>query len=465
MFANRHFSLSKLITFAVGLVGVLLLAYALNSWALIVWSPTTALSLLVIPVLLTATAGWLLLKGGDGTRANFVISIVGLIFALYIGELLLIAAGPYITLPRSYDRRTTLEVVMEMRQAQAEVFPSVHPKQIISSELVIKGTPILPLSGIPEVTTVFCNETGEYYIYQADEYGFTNPRGSFAEPAEILLIGDSFAQGFCSPGGRSFAELIRQAIPRTVNIGSNGNGPLVELAGLREYQPTLSPRYVFWFYFEGNDIEDLSREIEHPILRRYLDEPGFSQALSTKVPEYNQALRGLVEERYSNELAISARERMFARVPQQFNLWIKLWHTRALMGLTDFKRTWPIRYPGTSRDEAILADAFDSIMSSASLRTREGGAELVFVYLPSFRGFGYQIDHPWRARVLATVAKHEIPIIDMRKEFLRLPDPIGMFNFRKEAHYTDAGNALVAKLVLQYLALRGESVPNRTPGL
>lgn len=459
MFESKYSSPSRLLTAAVLIVSLVVIAYAVFYRSVILWNPTTIGSLLVIPALISATSGWLMIRAGSAARINFLISAAGIVAALYIGELLLIAAGPYITLPKSYDRRTTLEVVMDMRRSQSDVFPSVHPKQLTSVNLQVGAEQMLPLSGIPEVTTVFCNETGEYYIYQADEYGFTNPKGSFSQPAKILLVGDSFTQGFCNPGGRSFADLIRREIPRTVNIGSNGNGPLVELAGLREYLPGLSPRHVFWFYFEGNDIEDLSREIEHPILRRYLVEAAFSQKLTTRVPEYGEALRDFVESRYAEELSITSNGRRRAKLRSQFDLWSKLWHTRALLGLTDFKRIWPMRYQGSNTEERALADAFDSIMRSAQQFTDQRGAELVFVYLPSFRTFGYQIDHPWRERVLRAVSKYQIPIIDLHLEFEKLPDPVGMYNFRKEAHYTDAGNAMVAKAVLDYLGGVDSSLP------
>lgn len=36
-------------------------------------------------------------------------------------------------------------------------------------------TQILPLAGISHATTVYCNELGQYTIYQRDEHGFHNP--------------------------------------------------------------------------------------------------------------------------------------------------------------------------------------------------------------------------------------------------------------------------------------------------
>lgn len=388
---------------------------------------------------------------GASARAMVAVATFSCGVALYMAEFLLIQAGPHMTLPRDFDRRSKLQVVLDMRSTGQNAFPSVHPKSIMPSSLKIHGAELVPLGGIPRVTTVFCNEIGEYYIYESDEFGFTNPLGLYAQPVDVALVGDSFTQGFCAPSGESYAERIRRKVPRTLNLGNNGNGPLLELAGIREFLPSVKPQYVFWIYFEGNDMEDLSRELVHPILKRYLLDSQFSQHLIKRVSDYDIALREFVEKGVLLETSRSSVGRRLDDFPEQFRLWSRLWHIRALAGLTDLKRQWlPRRWnPEVTEEEVELA--MDQILKESKSLVESWGGRLVVVYLPSYHTFGYGVSHPWREQVLGLVQKNQIESIDLLPVFAEYPDPVSLFNFRKEAHYTSQGNELVMREIVSYL--------------
>jgi hypothetical protein len=74
-----------------------------------------------------------------------------------------------------------------------------------------------------------------------------------------------------------------------------GNGPLVELATLREFLPPFRPKIVLWVYFEGNDYSELREERKSPLLMRHLSKE-FNQSLITRQREVDQALLQHVEE-------------------------------------------------------------------------------------------------------------------------------------------------------------------------
>ena len=67
-----------------------------------------------------------------------------------------------------------------------------------------------------------------------------------------------------------------------INLGWSGNGPLTELATLREYFPKKNIKHVIWFYYEENDIADLLNERTNKILSNYLDDPNFTQGLRSQ---------------------------------------------------------------------------------------------------------------------------------------------------------------------------------------
>src|SRR5262249_51239714 len=130
--------------------------------------------------------------------------------------------------------------------------------------------------------TLLCYDGRQVVTYDADEFGFNNPPGRWmtARNGTLLLIGDSFVHGFCVPRDKTIAEQMPKDLrDRMLNLGQSASGPLTELATLREHLSYVRPSYVFWFYFEGNDLDDPTEELRHPLLRGYLD-PEFSQNLS-----------------------------------------------------------------------------------------------------------------------------------------------------------------------------------------
>jgi hypothetical protein len=64
-----------------------------------------------------------------------------------------------------------------------------------------------------------------------------------------------------------------------LNLSIGGNGPLLEYATLREYLKFVNIKNVVWLFYEGNDLTDLEKENNSPLLKKYLDDSQFSQNL------------------------------------------------------------------------------------------------------------------------------------------------------------------------------------------
>jgi len=90
---------------------------------------------------------------------------------------------------------------------------------------------------------------------------------------QLLLLGDSYVQGYCVGPEDGIAPRLRERFPGTLNFGMSGNGPLLMLATLREYGAALEPEFVVWSFFSGNDLENLENERNRSALVAYLD-PG-----------------------------------------------------------------------------------------------------------------------------------------------------------------------------------------------
>jgi len=233
-------------------------------------------------------------------RANIVLIVTSVVFGLYLVEasIRMLEINTSYAIDRSkiaselgveFDTRTRSEVVADLIAIGKNAVPSVHP----SHHIISKGIPrvddnnldsknkIYPLSGLSKVDTVFANESGKFMIVETDRYGFTNNDALWdKDNIDWLLTGDSFTQGFAVDMENNIAgNLAKITGQNVINLGSPGNGPLIELAVLKEYANRLKAKKVLWFYYEENDLRgDLSFERKVPLLLSYLNS-SFSQQL------------------------------------------------------------------------------------------------------------------------------------------------------------------------------------------
>jgi hypothetical protein len=381
------------------------------------------------------------------------------------------------------DTRGAEEVMASMQKADAEAVPVITPSNhlflerpdgTINSKASVNGVEIMPLAGASFRTTLLCNENGEWISYRADRRGFNNPSGVWElGSVDIAALGDSFAHGYCVPPGKSFVDLIRQQLPRTLNLGIAGDGPLLMLATQSQYLPPLRPKVVLWFYFEGNDLEDLQRERRSALLMRYLDE-GFVQDILAQQSKVDQAILAEVP---NLEVLAAERARSWERAQRpltRMTVWIlsvaKLTALRQRLGLLSQPETHE-RQVVADFQHANL-DVFRRILAEAKQRAERWGGELQFVYLPDWERYTRRfrtLGDTKRDDVLRIVSELGIPIIDTEPAFRAHGDPLSLFPFRESGHYTEAGHRVVAQEVLGRLhaspALRhasngGERAPN-----
>ena len=387
-------------------------------------------------------------------KANFALSILSVIAGGYLIEIYLFYFAPqpdlfYLHAQAAesanvpFDDRTRYQVFEDLRRENVQVYPGMNVSQIAGLKgIEVSGEPLLPLAGISEVLTIHCNESGEYTFYVADKNGFNNSSELYPK-SDIVLVGDSFAHGNCVLAGEDIAGQLRKRQIKAINLGYSGNGPLIELATLREYAAPLKPKIVLWLYYEGNDLEDLLVEAQSPPFRAYLQRD-FSQHLLNRQHEINQALIEYIEKRaeeleekdlrdagvFDTQIARIAR---FQQVRQRF------------------KFLSPSRQSPTPP-----LPLFEEILQEARDLTISMDGKFYFVYLPGWSRYAAEANEDdlfYRDQVLAIVRSLDIPVIDMHEIFVQHPDPLSLFPFRIEGHYTAEGYELVASTIHSYLNL------------
>lgn len=356
-----------------------------------------------------------------------------------------------------FDTRNRVDVLAEMRKRNVNAIPAVTLGALLNDQSLgarssIDLNKLVPIGGISDRPTVLCNETGQYVTFNSDTHGFRNPSGVWNEHrADLAVVGESFAQGYCVPEGKSFVDLLRAEYPVTLNLGMSGESALLQLAAIREYMPRYAPKVVLWVYCEDIDIADLFDEAKQPLLMRYLD-PDFTQNLLSRQDEIDGALRRFV----ANDEALhhgGRQEPVENRLDvEQARGVLKLWHLREMLAAV------------RATDEAQTLETFDKwrqypyaeIIQRAKATTQSWGGMLYFVYLPSWRRYRYhavatELEHETIQRMIQRLG---IPFIDVRPAFDETSDPLSLFPFRQFGHYNEAGNKAAADAILHALARR-----------
>ena len=295
-----------------------------------------------------------------------------------------------------FDDRTNFQVVMDARAAGEDMTFSVHPFNFLGQPLYVDGIPTVPLGGVASTPTVLCNESGSHTTFISDEFGFHNPPIGWTQlpELEVVVVGDSLAQGSCVADGDGFVAILQRMFPRTVNLARSGNGPLVQLATIREYlnegndgndgtiqryraRARRKVRFVVWPYFERNDLLDLTRERDDPLLLKYLVR-GFSQGLSERQSEIDDALNAFVELGLRKDQESQTEQE--TRVDVNYNVLSLLPNTKQLL-----LRAWAVyeeRLPfGRQRAEGEMLDLY-------TRRYEQPGASCFFCTFPSSAGMG-----------------------------------------------------------------------------
>ena len=188
-----------------------------------------------------------------------------------------------------FDKRKILEVVKDERILGKDIYPHVVPREFLK-----QNRDTIPLTPLPNTLFVSCNEFGEWKYIQTDELGFNNI--NFLNSFDILLMGDSFAEGSCVKQNHEPASLFENNHQlKTYNIGISGNGPLISLALAHEIKLITEFDYIVWLIFD-NDFYDLGIEMNSNYLKKYLNKDFVSHNYFSQIERNTDFQKNYIEE-------------------------------------------------------------------------------------------------------------------------------------------------------------------------
>lgn len=377
------------------------------------------------------------------------IAVASTLITLYAIELFLTLGNPRWIDQLGTTLRKGPSVIAEtsrMRARGIAAYPFLQSDTFADSTgkstLTIAGdTAISPLAGLAADLTILCNESGTTIGYRSDSLGFRNPADAWGRvhPA-AALVGDSFAHGFCRPERETIAGMLRADGVVLVNAGVTGAGPLAELGILREYMSRVQPRVVYWLFYEGNDLIDLTSE-RKTSLNRYL-QSDYSQHLVERKQTVDEAMR-----RFADSVIAAYRPPGMLRRVEAFLL------LRQLRTATGLYRG--VKLP-KARDESGELSLLRGVLERADADVKAWGGRLRIVYLPERRRFNRRTaavvgeNHdPYKVQreVTRISADLGIPVLDAAAAFAAEEHPEQLWNARRY-HYNAKGYAIVAKMII-----------------
>ncbi len=467
---NRNFSilfkLSKKISQAFFLISILILIYVYYRSEIIHDGNLFNYYLKYYIFTFGSVIFWgIVLKLKDETKTNIVLLASSLIVIFYLIELFItFILNPYSDLTlqsrfdikneKNFDIRTKYQFYADLKKKGVDVVPSFPPKYFINKKVINYKKNPFPFSGVSKKTTILCNESGKFTTFLSDRYGFNNPDEEWdAKQTQYILIGDSFVIGECVSQNENISANLRILSKKNVlNIGYDGNGPLIELATLKEYAGRKKPKKVLWFYYEGNDLGNLNKESANKFLLNYLKK-NFSQNLISKQNKIDDKLLKLIELEAEKNKEIKTNQDM-EKIFLDHKKKNKMWTTRFLR-LKELRKFIAIDELGIDYDEKL----FIKVLQEAKSYTESWGGEFYFIYLPEYRRYAKKLVlshglYAGRNNIINLVKSIGIPVVDMHERlFSRSNDPLSFFPTPcwRGCHYGAFGYKAVAKVLISEL--------------
>ncbi len=390
-------------------------------------------------------------KLNNENKVNFSIVLSTIIICISFMEIFLEYKNHILLYKGLMDNRNKIEVIDDLNKKDIESYPHIFPALFIDSNgLDSENGKIYPLGGISNITSVICNENGYWLISKTDEKGFHNSKGLYKNNLDIMMVGDSYTLGACVKPDEFLSNILSNFGFKTISFGKSSNGPLLELAALKEYAKPLEPKVLLWMY-NFNDLYDLSSELKSSLLRKYLYEDGYSQNLIERQGEIDFLLKRFVKEKLIKMQKNVIKGHKEERGEDNFTRnalyrMIKLSNIRFRFNLNPKIGD---KYLEPIPEKNLLA--FKSILEKSDKIVREWGGTFYFVYLPGDIRF-----NPWlkeeREMVLNIVNQLNIPIIDILPVFKSYKYTHHLYPV-KGGHFSFKGYSLVAETISKRLKM------------
>tara|TARA_B100000767_G_C19744743_1_gene527913 strand:- start:751 stop:2040 length:1290 start_codon:yes stop_codon:yes gene_type:complete len=317
----------------------------------------------------------------------------------------------------------------------------------------IENNKLIPFRGPVNKKSLSSNESGIRTIIYNDKYGFKNFNSVYEKNIDIMLIGDSFAEGVPFDNFNDInARLNKLPNINSLNYGISGTGPIMALAVVKEYAKHFKPKNVFYLFYEGNDLDDLMIEKKDPHLSKYLKK--FNQNLynsNNEIESFLNKYENLIPEIMSikmnkkEELKTSINKTNDHQIKEVIKNFLELDSLKNIFFYSSVYSKYKTDYR-----------LFNDVILNMKNEVENWGGNYHFVYLPSWLRYNNKIsiaNSQHKHKILNIVEKLGITHIDIDQIFVEKQlNNLEVFNLGLYGHYTKQGYLTVANEIIKSLS-------------
>ena len=324
-----------------------------------------------------------------------------------------------------------------------------HIKNFYNSK--IENGNKIPFRGPINKPSLGSNEDGFREIINNDKFGFKNSNKIYNKKINIIVVGDSFAEGIPFGNENDIANQIRSnSNMNALNLGIGGTGPLTSYATIKEYGENFQPETILYLFYEGNDLDDLMIE-NKTFLNRYLS-LNYSQSLFESreelivfLDEYEEVFNKILPMKVQQE---KIKPKKISRNKPKY-----------LESISDFAELQSLKnllfYSSTFNKQEVNFNLFEKVLKNMKITTKKWGGKLYFVYLPSWSRYNtnnFISNYFLKKKIKKIVEKNEIFFIDVDKIFKKnRVNNINSYNLGIYGHYTKEIYNLISKELVKII--------------
>lgn len=353
----------------------------------------------------------------------------------------------------TYDTREPELVFLEKRKNIKDLSSVFYYSPLFEHSVTFsearKKNELIPFRGPVNKKSLSCSEDLNYRIVENDKYGFKNPNSTYDKKIETILLGDSYAEGFCYLAKDDIAgNLIKKNI-NTLNLGVASTGPLVSLAIFREFASIYKPKNIIYLYFEGNDLDGLEWEKRDKNLIKYLKK-GHNINYIKRLKEINSFLDSAEKE--SIQYARVKTDNDLFKKKNKFNLYFE--HFQDLVELNKTKNI--LRNIFLSKSTNYDLELLYKIVKEMDNETKSWNGEFTFVYIPTWERYFHKHTNlnaviTLKDEIIFKLQSVNVDVIDLSEFFensnnLKENYPLGYIGHFSKIGYKNIANVIEKKL-------------------
>jgi len=383
---------------------------------------------------------------------NVLLVVISIILVLYFLEILLTIAK--INSTKDIEKKELTKITEKLggkfRNKYDEYFyqKKNNQKLLVAVNAAYRDlnffSNYLPLGSISNTELLHCNENGYYSKYQSDKFGFNNNYNwnDKINIFEYVLLGDSYVHGACVNYKDTITgNLQKLASGKVVNLGMSGTGPLLQFATLKEFSKIIKTKKYIWFFYDGNDFENLNEELKNSILLQYLNNENFTQNILNNQNKSDIILKSIL----NDEIAIRINNTKIKK-----NNFQKL---ITLHNLIRLKNNFVRQIKKEKINKEFLLAKYEEILKKSLKIIKQQDAELILVYIPKASVFVKNNTKNSYQEINNIAAKNNIPLLNLEKMIKdNYRQPLELFPnlSRSEVHFNELGYKFIAEIVNNY---------------